>query len=138
MNATHLTPDLFWLALTGLITAMLWAPHVLYLIFVQEGIAAAFMDRQGENLMKPAWAQRAKRAHINAQLNFAVFAPLVLMAHYVGANTAWLAKLVMIYFFARLGHYIVYTSGMPLLRQLLFVVSATVQVIVAITILQAF
>ena len=138
MNTATMTPDIFWLALTGLLTAVLWAPHVLHLIFVQEGIVGAFMDKQGENLMKPVWAQRAKRAHINAQLNFAVLAPLVLMAHFVGVDTAWLGKLVMVYFIARLGHYLVYTAGLPLLRQLLFVISATIQAVIAVNILQAF
>ena len=138
MNATHLTPDLFWLAVTGLMTALLWAPHVLYLIFVQEGILAAFMDRQGENIMKPLWAQRAKRAHVNAQLNFAVFAPLILMAHFIGIDTAWLATMAMVYFFARLGHYIVYAAGLPLLRQLFFVLSATIQVLIALKIVIIF
>lgn len=138
MNATQLTPDLFWLAATGLMTALLWMPHVLYLIFVQEGIVPAFMDKQGQNLMKPAWGQRSQRAHINAQLNFAVMAPLVLIAHFIGVDTAWLGIIVMLYFFARLGHYLVYAAGLPLLRQLLFVLSAVLQIIIAAKIIMIF
>lgn len=133
---TNLTPDLYWLTLTALATAVMWAPHILYLIFKQEGVTGALLDTQGQNHMNPEWGKRAKRAHINAQQNLAVFAALVLTAHIAGVPPAKTALYAMIYFFARLTHYIVYTLGLPLLRQVSFVVSATVQVLLTLTILQ--
>ena len=132
----NLTPDLYWLTLTALMTAVLWAPHVLFLIFKQEGIVGAFMDTKGENNMEPEWGKRSKRAHINAQQNLAVFAALVLTAHIAGVPPAKTATFAMVYFFARLVHYVVYTLGLPLIRQFSFVIGATVQVLIALTILQ--
>ena len=131
-----LTPDLYWLTLTALMTAVLWAPHVLFLIFKQEGIVGAFMDTKGENNMEPEWGKRSKRAHINAQQNLAVFAALVLTAHIAGVPPAKTAAFSMVYFFARLVHYVVYTLGLPLIRQFSFVVGAIVQVLIALAILQ--
>jgi len=133
---TNLTPDLYWLTLTALMTSLLWAPHITYLILKQEGIAGAFLDTQGQNIPNPEWGKRAKRAHLNAQQNLAVFAALILTAHIAGVPPAKTALYAMIYFFARLTHYIVYTLGLPLLRQVSFVVSVTMQVLLALTILQ--
>jgi len=133
---TDLTPDLYWLSLTALMTAVLWLPHITYLILKQEGIIGAFLDTQGENIPTPEWGKRAKRAHMNAQLNLAVFAALILTAHMAGLPPAKTAIYAMIYFFARLTHYIVYTLGLPLLRQTAFAVSAVMQVLIALTLLQ--
>lgn len=137
MNTANLTPDLYWLALTGLMTALLWAPHILSII-IKEGVIAAFFDPEALIEPQPRWAQRAKRAHINAQLNFGIFAGLVITAHLVGVATSLLGLLAMIYFFARLAHYVVYTLGIPFLRPNLFVVGAVVQAVIAVNILQAF
>jgi len=137
MNTAHLTSDLYWLALTGLMTALLWMPHILSII-LKEGIITAFRDPEALLEPQPRWAQRAKRAHINAQLNFGVFAGLLITAHLVDVAPAWLGMLAMIYFFVRLAHYIVYILGLPFLRQNLFAVSAIVQAIIAVNILQAF
>lgn len=134
MPQTQLPPDLYWLTLTGLMTAMLWMPHILRLIF-QEGVVAAFRDPEADIKLKPKWANRAKRAHINAQLNFGVFAGLLLCAHILGVAAPWLGIAAMIYFWARLGHYFVYTFGIPWFRPFLFVVGACVQIAIAIKIL---
>ncbi len=135
MNPANLTPDFYWLALTGLMTALLWVPHV-FSIIIKEGVVAAFGDPEALIEPQPRWAKRAKRAHINAQQNFGIFAGLLITAHLVGVSTALLGLLAMIYFFARLAHYVVYTLGIPFLRSNLFVVGAAVQAITAVNILQ--
>ena len=126
----------FWLALTGLMTALLWVPHVLTLI-LQEGVLDAFRDPEALIAPKARWAQRAKRAHINAQMNFGIFAGLIIVAHLVGVAPDWLGRLAMVYFFARLFHYIVYAMGLPFLRPSLFILGALVQAIIAVNIMQA-
>ena len=131
----NVTPDLYWLALTGLMTAALWMPHVLRLI-VQEGVIPAFRDPEALIEPDPKWAQRSKRAHINAQLNFAVFAGLVVAAHLAGVDVKVLGTLTMVYFFVRLAHYLVYTLGLPYLRPNLFVIGAVIQIIIALKIMQ--
>ena len=137
MNSTNLSPDLYWLAMTGLMTALLWAPHILNII-IREGVVAAFLDPEALIEPQPRWAQRAKRAHINAQLNFGLFAGLIIAAHLTGVSPETLGLLAMIYFIARLAHYIVYTLGIPFLRPVLFVVGAIVQAVIAINVLQTF
>ena len=137
MNTVNLTPDLYWLALTGLMTALLWAPHILSII-IKEGVITAFYDPEALIEPQPRWAQRAKRAHINAQLNFGIFAGLIITAHLAGVDPARLGLLAMIYFFVRLAHYVAYTLGIPFLRPNLFAVGAVVQVLIAVNILQAF
>jgi uncharacterized MAPEG superfamily protein len=137
MSTVNLTPDLYWLALTGLMTALLWMPHILNII-IKKGVITAFGDTEALIDPEPRWAQRAKRAHINAQLNFGIFAGLLITAHLVGVDPAKLGLLAMIYFFVRLGHFVVYTLGLPFLRQNLFGAGVVVQVLIAMNVLQAF
>lgn len=135
MQNLNLTPDLYWLTLTGLMTAILWMPHIVRLI-VQEGVIGAFKDPEAQIEPNQGWAKRAKRAHINAQLNFGLFAGLTLGAHLVGVDVTWLGMMAMIYFWARLSHFVVYTFGLPWLRPNLFVIGAIIQILIALKILQ--
>ncbi len=131
---SHTYPDFTWLALTGLMTALMWMPHILRYI-AQVGMMTAFLDREAVTDPAPAWAKRSKRAHINAQLNFGIFAGLLIAAHMAGVNVKSLGTLAMVYFFARLAHYIVYTFGLPFLRPMFFMVGSFVQAIIAYQIL---
>lgn len=125
-----MTPDLYWLTLTALLTALMALPYVAERLlrvgfmpalgYSKESSTGGF-DQMAE---KPAaWAKRAYAAHRNAVENLAVFAALILIAHVSGITGGGLVTTAAIaYFFGRLAHYVLYTLGVPVLRTLSFFV----------------
>ena len=75
-------------------------------------------DPQAQNL----WAVRADKAHKNAVENLVLFAPLVLMIEATHMANAATATACMIYFAARLAHYVIYVLGIPLIRTVAFTI----------------
>ena len=132
-----MTDSLLWLSLVILLTAILWMPYILEFIG-RVGLLAALSladaDEQKLNAA-PEWAERAKKAHCNAVENLIIFAPLVLIAHSVGASVVLATQ---IYFFARLFHFIFYTMGVGFLRTLTFFSGFFAQAYIALTLLGAF
>jgi len=115
-----MSTELYWLTLTVLMTALFWVPYILDRMAVR-GIAGAVADTKAETGGPHSpWAQRARSAHQNAVENLAIFIPAVLVAHAIGLSTPVTRVAVMVYFFARLAHFLVYTLGVPLLRTLTF------------------
>lgn len=129
-----LSPELYWLTLTALMTATFWIPYILQLV-AQMRIGPALWDRYHETPHEARWAQRGKRAHINAVENLAVFAPLVLMLHEIGYSTPTTVTATKIYFFARAAHYVIYVLAVPVLRTLSFFVGFLMQVTLAFALL---
>jgi len=131
---TPLSPELAWLVWTALLTSLLWIPYILKLL-AEQGVLSALMD--GEHVAPPQapWSQRAKRAHTNAVENLVVFAPLVLAVEITEANSALTATACAIFFYARLGHYVVYTLGLPVIRTLLFAVGWVCQILLGYALL---
>ncbi len=129
-----MTPELYWLTLTILMTGLFWLPYILDRIIVRglipaiSGTTAETTDDQSE------WAKRAIRAHMNAIENLALMAPAVLIAHALNISTPVTQSAVMVYFIARLVHYIVYTVGIPVVRTLAYAVgwAATISVVLSI------
>jgi uncharacterized MAPEG superfamily protein len=109
--------ELYWLALTLGAAALFSLPYVLNRVFVR-GIFGTIANPSPTEKPQPAWAQRAQRAHANATENLAVFAPAVLAVHAIGRFDAMTAAACMVYFYARLVHYVVYTLGIPGARTL--------------------
>jgi len=81
------------------------------------------------------WAQRAIRAHENAAENLAIFLPAVLTAAFLHISTPATRLAVVVYFFARLAHFIVYTFGIPVMRTLTFSVGWAAQIVILLAIL---
>jgi uncharacterized MAPEG superfamily protein len=135
MTHAH-APELFWLALTAVFTAALWIPYVLQLI-AQMGFGPAIWDPHHETPHEARWAQRAKRAHINAVENIAVFAPLALALVVVGGGTPLTALVAAVFFFVRVAHYVAYTFAVPLIRTPLFLVGFGCQVVLGVTLIGA-
>lgn len=134
MSPETLTPDLYWLTLTVLMTALMWIPYIINRM-LEQGIGCAIWDPQGTTKTESMWAERMMRAHKNSVENLVVFAPLVLSLHLTHLNNELTALACMFYFFARLTHYIVFSLGIPVLRVLTFMVNVIVQLILAFTIL---
>lgn len=129
-------PELFVLALICLITAMMWLPYVVARIMKTGMFLAPGNPNPAFTSVAP-WAQRSQKAHANAVENLVVFAPLVLIAAFLGVSTPstlWAAK---IYLIARLIHYAVYTAGLSVIRTLAFLVGFGATLTFAIVILSS-
>lgn len=129
-----MTTELYWLALTLLMTAFMWVPYILDRLVVR-GFGPAISDTGAETGDgQSLWARRAMRAHMNAVENMAIMAPAVLIAHVAGISSSVTQGAVVVYFWARLAHYLVYTAGIPVVRTLTFAVAwaASLAVILAV------
>ncbi|GJL83157.1 MAG: membrane protein [marine bacterium B5-7] len=122
-------PELFYLLLVIVFTAVLWIPYILDRVAV-----CGFMDAVGypEN-PKPqsAWARRLMKAHANAIENLVIFASLVLLADAMDVSGPTIAFAAMLYFWSRVVHAVSYTFAIPWVRTLSFAVCFVAQVIVA-------
>lgn len=134
MQGTSLSPELYWLTLTVLMTGLLWVPYIINRI-LEQGIGFALWDPQGETGTKVVWAERMARAHKNAVENLIIFAPLVLMLQLTQLSNELTAMACSVYFFTRLLHYVVFSLGIPLFRVLIFMVSVVMQLVLAFTLI---
>ena len=121
--------ELKYLALTSLLTGLLWAPYILNAIFVRGLVDVAGYPENPEPLSK--WARRLKAAHVNAVENLVVFAALVLVAEAAGVHTAAIATSAIVYFWARIVHASAYTFAVPWVRTGAFLVGVGAQLCIA-------
>jgi uncharacterized MAPEG superfamily protein len=124
-----MTPELKYLTLVAVLTALMWIPYILNLIGVR-GLLDAVGYPQNPKPISP-WAARLKAAHYNAIENLAVFAALVLVAHAAGIRGEATALACVIYFWARVMHVLAYTAGIPWVRTLAFAVGFGCQLTLA-------
>ena len=130
-----MTTELYWLTLTALMTALFWVPYVLNRMAVI-GLGNTLAGTAPDIGKLSDWAQRASRAHANAIENRVIFAPIVLTAHVLGISNAATRAAVVVYFFARLVHYLVYAAGIPAARTLTFTAGWLAQIAVIASILR--
>ena len=132
----QMSKELYWLTLTVLMTALFWLPYVFDRMAVRGlmGTLSAAVPETGQP--QSGWAVRAAAAHWNAVENLVVFAPAVLTAHVLGISTAATQFAVVLYFFSRLAHFIVYAFGIPVARTLAFTGGWIAQIIVLASILK--
>jgi uncharacterized MAPEG superfamily protein len=121
--------ELTYLALTSVLTGVLWVPYVLNLILVRGVIDAVGYPENPKPIAK--WAQRLKAAHYNAVENLVVFAALVLVAQVAGIHNAAIATAAMVYFWARVVHALAFTFAVPWIRTVAFVVGVGSQLCIA-------
>ncbi|WP_438729712.1 MAPEG family protein [Parasphingorhabdus sp. DH2-15] len=119
---------IYYLALSGLLTILLWTPYILARVFVW-GIPT-FLHNYPEGFPAqepeaPLWAQRAKRAHLNMVETMPAFIAVTVAALSLGdpVNMAQIGTWAQIFFFARLAHAVVYIAGIPGLRTPIYLVS---------------
>lgn len=119
-----------YLALSGLLTILLWTPYILARLFTW-GLPT-FLNNYPEDFPAkqpepPLWAQRAQRAHLNMVETMPAFIAVILAAAYFAKDDASIAPVVghwaMVFFVARLLHAVVYTLGIPYFRTPVYLVS---------------
>ena len=130
-----MTTELYWLTLTTLMTALFWVPYVLNRM-VMNGLPGTLAGNAPDSSTLSTWAQRAARAHTNAVENLAIFAPIVLTAHVLGISTSTTKAAVVVYFFARLLHFVVYSAGIPAARTLTFTAGWLAQIAIIASVLR--
>ncbi|MBT5187249.1 MAG: MAPEG family protein [Kordiimonadaceae bacterium] len=131
-----MTEELYWLILTATMTALFWLPYILNRTLVR-GIMGGMANPSPDDIPQSDWAIRAQAAHINAVENLVVFAPLVIAVEILSVGNSMTANACMVYFVARLGHYAVYTAGIPVVRTLTFAVGFMAQMALALHLLGA-
>jgi uncharacterized MAPEG superfamily protein len=133
MTPGLLTPELYWLTLTVIMTGLLWLPYIFNRILVR-GVVGTMANPSRDAKPHAAWANRLMFAHDNAIENLVVFAPLILILNGIDYSTKWTVYASAVYFWARLAHIIVYTLGLPVFRTLAFTVGFLAQAVLALAI----
>jgi uncharacterized MAPEG superfamily protein len=100
------------------------------------GLRGALAGSAPEGSAHSPWAQRAIKAHYNAVENLAIFAPAVLVAHLLSISTPATKAAVVVYFFARLLHFVVYSAGIPAARTLTFTAGWLAQIVILASVLR--
>ncbi|MEL6218473.1 MAG: MAPEG family protein [Pseudomonadota bacterium] len=135
-NAFPVGPELYWLTVLTIATALFWVPYILGMIMCR-GLVGALVTREGDDPGTFAWARRGQLAHRNAIENLAVFAPLAIGVAITGTGTETTALAAMAFFWLRLAHYIAYIAGVAVVRTLLFVGGVVCQLSLGFAILSA-
>jgi uncharacterized MAPEG superfamily protein len=133
MTPGLLTPELFWLTLTVILTGLLWVPYILNRSIVR-GLGGAMANPKPGDKPHAPWATRLMFAHDNAVENLVIFAPLVLILNEIDYSTKATVWACAVYFWARLAHLLVYTLGLPIFRTLAFCVGFAAQVVLVLAI----
>jgi uncharacterized MAPEG superfamily protein len=133
MTPGLMTPELFWLSLTVILTGLLWVPYILNRLLVR-GLLGAMANPTRDAKPHAPWATRLMFSHDNAVENLVIFAPLVLILAQLDYSTKWTVYACAVYFWARVAHLIVYTLGLPVFRTLAFTVGFLAQVVLALAI----
>ena len=125
--------ELMYLVWVTTLTALMWIPYILDRLMVW-----GVMDTVGyPDNPKPQspWARRMKAAHSNAIENLVIFAALVLAAQAAGISNSATVTACMIYFWARVVHFLAYTFRLPWVRTIAFTVGFLAQMTLALRIL---
>jgi len=128
-----MTRELFWLALTVILTGLLWVPYIINRSQVR-GLTGAMANPSRNDKPHAPWATRLMFAHDNAVENLVIFAPLVLILNAADYSTQWTALACAVFFWSRLAHVIVYTLGLPVFRTVAFTVGFLAQAVLALAI----
>lgn len=128
------SPEVHWLVLSLLITAFYWVPYILNML-ARAGVWGALSSSSPWTIELADWATRARRAHANQVENLVIFAPLAILVPLTGSSTENTALAAMIFFVARLVHFVVYILGIPVVRTLAFAVGALCTLYLALVLL---
>ena len=125
--------ELFF-ALSGLWMAAAWVPYILER-FVSRGIMGTFANPSPDLPDQSPWAQRSKAAHRVGVESFVAFGPLAIFGIIKMPTDGLLGLMALIYFFAIVAHYVVYSIGVIVVRTVLFLVASGASIIMALRLL---
>ncbi len=125
-----LSPELSSVAMSAMLTGILWIPIIVNRL-LEMGPWKALKNPEPDVRPHANWAYRLACAHRNAIENLAVFAPLAITVHILGAGNALTASAASVFFLSRVAHALIYTFGIPLLRTMAFVVGFGAQAVMA-------
>jgi uncharacterized MAPEG superfamily protein len=125
--------ELVYLVCVTLLTALMWIPYTFDRLAVR-GIPDTMGYPQSPK-PQSAWAQRMLKAHANAVENLVIFATLVLVANAAGVSNSTTLLACIIYFWARVVHYLAYTFALPWIRTLAFAAGFVAQMMLALQLL---
>jgi uncharacterized MAPEG superfamily protein len=121
--------ELMYLVWVTTLTALMWVPYILDRLLVW-----GLMDTVGypdNPTPQSPWARRMKAAHANAIENLVVFAALVLAAQAAGISNSATVMACVVYFWARVVHFLAYTFRLPWVRTIAFTVGFFAQMTLA-------
>jgi uncharacterized MAPEG superfamily protein len=127
--------ELFWLAMSAILTGLLWIPYILDRMAVR-GIMGTLKNPSPRDRPHSGWATRLMFAHQNSVENLVVFAVLILVLNESDYSTATTEAAAAVFFWSRLVYVVVYTLGIPVLRTLAFLAGFGAQAVLALTILR--
>ena len=128
------SPEIYWLVLTVVLTALLWIPQILHSI-LRAGIKTALLYPDEAATQHADWAVRSKAAHNNAVENLVIFAPLVLLVLLLDIGNELTALTTLVYFTTRVFHYVMHVLAIPIMRTIAFLIGFACQLILGISIL---
>jgi uncharacterized MAPEG superfamily protein len=128
--------ELYSLTVISTATALMWVPYVLARMTTHGVLRAIGTPGAGYPADAP-WADRARRAHLNAIENLVVFAPLVLVCAIIGVSSGATVLSAQIYVAARLAHYVIYAAGIPVVRTIAFLAGACATFAIAVVLLSS-
>lgn len=127
-----LSTELYWLSLTLLFTSLMWLPYIINRM-VEMGLWNALYNPQPDTQAEALWARRMMSAHYNAVENLIIFAPLVILVELTNSHSDLTHDCVVLYFYARLVHFTVFSFGIPLLRVPAFLAGFVAQFLLALS-----
>ncbi len=126
--------ELKYLTWISVATAFMWIPYISNAAW-KYGLVKSMAYGDRDSAMDP-WAKRMKKAHYNAIENLVVFAALVLVLNGIGVTNEKTQCAVIVYFWARIAYYFIYTFGVPWLRSISFFVGWLAMISLACQILK--
>src|SRR3982075_1348562 len=130
-----MTRELFWLALTVILTGLLWVPYILNRCQVR-GLAGAMANPSRNDKPHAEWANRLMFAHDNAVENLIIFAPLVLILAQLDYSTKWTVYACAVYFWSRVAHLVGSPRCLPVFPTRAFPVGFAAQSVLGLAIFQ--
>ncbi len=126
-----MAPEIYWLTLTVIFTALLWIPYATVRI-AKIGFVRLVMDPlPGDDPFDKPWAHRAYRAHMNAIEALSIFAPIAIAVYITGSSNEVTAVAAASFFWARLVHAPIYIFKVPVLRLLSFMAGLAATLVLA-------
>lgn len=112
-----MTPEIYWLTLNIILTAVMVTPYAVYRTKKLGGLWQVFKTPlPGDSPFDDEWVHRAYRAHMNAFEGIALFAPLAIAIHVTGAGNDMTAMAAAIYFWTRPAYAPLYYFDVPVLK----------------------